>query len=856
MTESAPREGAAGISRSAAAFYALAFFSGAAALVYEVTWAKMLALTFGSTTLSAAATVAGFLGWMGIGAALCHRWSRRAKNPLRLYALIELGIAIVGAAISSTFYALPEWFGSSDFLSASPRLEVCVRWGVVLLLLAPAAALMGATFPALCRVLIGSTRGADRHLGWIYGINTLGAASGALLAGLFLAERLGLRGASLAANGINVAVAAAASILLRTRRTAPVEPAPDEDLAVPTRLPRACTAIVLLVSGFCTLGYELLWFRGLRYLVGASSYAFSITLFTFLCGLGLGSLALRRLLRRGNPERDLVLVQAVAAVLAVAGISLQALILSAPALYDGISVFVPSVRTSPWGRRLLLDVAAAVATLLPATAVMGLTFPLATRLFLGDVRRVDRSAGRAYLLASIGSIAGAIGGALLLLPRFGVVGGTRLLAALNLAVALVVWLSTAGRARRLGLVLGGAAGVVLLSPTWLPGSLPLVGERAMGGAPSEPVFLEEGDLATVQVLRETGHPARLAMAIDGYKIGWSEGYRSTPFHLKQILIADLPQVLDTRIATTLGIGLGSGGTLAELAARPELSVLDCVEINAAVVRGQKLFPESSVLVDPRVRLHVEDAVHFLLRSRDRYDLVVSDGKQDPFFAGNADLLCLEFYRFARARLSGHGLLVQWFPLATLPGDLRVVLATLCRSFPCVDAFCFPPHSLLLVAGLEPLSGRPALTEPAYAALPMSKSLAVYGLDSAEALRSHWTAGREALEASVRSAPASSWDRQILDVSTFKARGSQWSEANAVNLQALIAAGDASPASGAPAHVDPRRLESARLVRRAWLAVLRERLAEARSLADEATRIRPEDPEVRVLVRILGGSDPR
>ena len=84
--------------------------------------------------------------------------------------------------------------------------------------------------------------------------------------------------------------------------------------------------------------------------------------------------------------------------------------------------------------------------------------------------------------------------------------------------------------------------------------------------------------------------------------------------------------------------MGSGATLAELAGRPSLSRLDCVEINAAVVRGQRLFPETRVLADPRTRLYVEDAVHFLLRSRERYDLIVSDGKQDPFFAGNALLL--------------------------------------------------------------------------------------------------------------------------------------------------------------------------------------------------------------------------
>jgi spermidine synthase len=614
---------------------------------------------------------------------------------------------------------------------------------------------------------------------------------------------------------------------------------------------------VLLLSGFCTLGYELLWFRGLRYLVGASSYAFAIALFTFLCGLGSGSLLLRRLARRGTPERDLVLIQIGIAVLALAGISLQAALLSQPRFYEHLSVFVPAVRMSAWGSRLLLDVAVAVVTLLPATILMGLSFPLATRLFLGDAARVDASAGAAYLIANLGSIAGAIGGVLFLLPHVGVVGGTRLLAGANLVAAAGLWLSMPGRGSRLGVLVGATAAVVFLSEAWLPRRLALVGEQVTGSARLEQVFFEEGDLATVQVLQEPEQPARLTMAIDGYKIGWSEGYQGTPYCLKQILIADLPQALEARIATTLSVGLGSGATLAELASRPSLSRLDCVEINAAVVRGQKLFPEARVLADPRTRLYVEDAVHFLLRSRERYDLIVSDGKQDPFFAGNADLLCLEFYRFARARLADHGLLVQWFPLATLPGDLRVVLATLCRSFPNVDAFCFPPHSLLLVAGLEPLSGRAPLPEAEFASLPMAKSLARYGFGSATALRNHWVAGREVLAAAVADEPTSQWDRQILDVSTFKAHGTQWAEANTINLAMLVSLEDRSfiSSADAPASTGPRGLESARILRRAWLAVLENRVAQATSLAEDAVRSNPEDPEAQALLRMLRSQPP-
>ena len=828
--------------------YAFAFLSGAAALVYEVTWAKMLALSFGSTTLSAAAVVTAFLGGMGIGAALYGRLPGHATRPLRWYARIELAIGLSAAVLSSTFYALPEALRGLASATSAPWVEMVLKWTLVFALLLVPAALMGATFPALCRALIRTSSGADRHRGWIYGVNTLGAAAGALLAGLVLAERLGLRGASLAANAVNLAVACGAWRLSRGQGDeAGVAAEPQAAESIPTRLPRAATAVVLVLSGCSTLGCEILWFRGLRYLVGASNYAFSIVLFTFLCGLGLGSIALERLLRRGAPERDLARVQVLAAVLALVGIGLQAYVLSEPALYRHLSVFVPEVRQSPWTLRIVLDVAVAVATLLPATVVMGMSFPLATRLFLGDVRHVDARAGTAYLLANVGSIAGGIGGALLLLPAFGVVGGTRVCAALNLAAAAAVALGLPGSRAGIAAAIAASGALVAGAGLVLPRSLPLLGEQVTGGPPSEVAFLEEGDLATVQVLREPGRPDHLAMAIDGYKIGWSEAYRETFFYQKQVLLADLPQVLESRARTTLSIGLGSGATLAELRERQDLSRIDCVEINGAVVRGQALFPEHRVLADPRVRLFVEDAVHFLLRRGETYDLVVSDGKQDPFFAGNADLLCEEFYRFARGRLGEHGLVVQWFPLATLPQDLRVILATLCRSFPEVDAFVFPPGSILLVAGTEPLFDRPPLPEETFAAQPMSRTLRAFGLDSVAAVRSHWTAGRAALAAAVEGEPASRWNRQILDVSAFKAHGSEWAEASRRNLAMLCAIGEREPA---PRGLDARRFEATRLLRNSFLALVEGRRSEAVALADRAFATCPESAEARNASSVL------
>jgi spermidine synthase len=828
--------------------YLLAFFSGVAAIVYEVTWARMLALTFGSTTLSVAAVVVGFMGGMGVGAALYHRFFANEGRPLWIYAFLEYGIALSTAILSLGFYALPEYFSLMSQAIPSPAGYLVLRFVTVLVLIAIPSMLMGATFPALCRSAIQSAEGFNRRLGWIYGVNTLGAALGALFAGLVLVEYLGLRGSTWVANGLNITVGTAALLFLRSPRGVVSElPGPT---AIPTLLPSSVTAVVLFCSGLATLSYEILWFRGLRYLVGSNSYAFAVVLFTFLSGLGLGSLLFNAASRRRYPERDLMIVQCLTAVLAVCGVGLLSVMLADVSFEQHVSIFMPEVRFSPWWQRLGINLCLSIAVLLPATLFMGLAFPLATKLYLGDVQNLDRRVGSSYLLANLGSVLGSIGAAVILLPFLGVVRGTFLVAGLNLGAALFVALKLQQDQRRTSLgVLGISAVLVTVLFIFLPQTLTVRGEALTARQVPEEIFLREGDVATVQVLRDRVNQTQMAMAIDGFKIGWSEGFRGSPSHLKQTILADLPLVLDTRLRTTLSVGLGSAGTLATLGSYPDLEHLDCVEISSAVVEASKLFEESAVLSDPRTTVIVDDAIHYLLRSNQRYDLVVSDGKQDPFYSGNANLLCQEFYRYVFDHLTEQGMLVQWFPLSTLSSDLRTIVATLSATFPHLDAFYFPPYSLLLVAGKESLRSRPIMRKEAFELLPVAERMSLYSMGSPADILSNWVAGRDDLLAAVDGAPVSTWDRLILDHAPFKASSAEWQEAFSSNLRMLVGVASTLEASDYPwgASVDMSRFESMRLMRKAWLARVEGQMDLANMLAEQALDIYPGNSQARAFL---------
>jgi len=832
--------GARGLARS---LYTLAFLSGAAALTYEVTWAKLLSLTFGRTTLAASAVVGGFLGGMGIGAWLYHLVQERVGRPLMIYAAIEIGIAIAAAGLTFVFENLPATFAS--LLQGIPSglpMNLFRVVSVFFLLLVPAA-LMGATFPALCTSLIRNRREVDYHLGMIYGLNTVGAAVGALVAGLFLIQALGLRASVLVGNGLNLLVGVAAFLLARRFREEG-EPGsePSGETTIPTALPFWLTGAVILLSGFATLGYEILWFRALRYLVGNSTFALTIILVVFLLGLGFGALLLRRVIARGQPELDLARCQLGIAVLGVLAIGIISVLASWPSAAGLLSDSSLSIRALPWWLRLLLHGGLSILLMLPATLLMGLTFPLASRLFLGDVRRLGRRVGGAYLLSNIGSILGSVLAAMAILPLLGTVAGSRLLALLNLVLGVTllfeIHLPTAERLR----LTARASLVFVLLILVFPGRVHYMGLITDFLKDVTFSFEEEGDLGTVQVMEDRKQPSLKGMTIDGIIIGASRGW-NFPVYSKQLLIAHLPMLLDTRIHSALQIGLGSAATLDALATYPTLDRIDCVEINEAVVRGSRRFEESRVFEDPRVRVIVEDALHFLLRSQESYDLVVSDGKQNAEMASNWKLLSLEFYSLALSRLSEHGLFVQWIPIHSLHSDFRTILRTAAVVFPELDVFYDPFTSVILVGSRHPLAGRPRMSRASFQELRIGSDLRGFLIPGPLDFLRRWIAGREQILEAVGTGPLNTWDRAPLEFAPYRASAEDRARAGAENVRLLVSmyqrARPLAPADfRAPDQGWNRATE---LVHQASMKLQEGNPAAARVLARQALAERPGHP---------------
>ena len=264
----------------------LSFGSGVAALIYEVVWFQLLELVIGSTAVSLAVLLATFMGGLCLGSLILPRLVSAQRHPLRVYALIELGIGILGILVLHLVplvggvYTAWTGYGLKGFLLRGTVAAAC---------LLPPTLLMGATLPALARQ-INTARNGVSWLGFFYGANIAGAVLGCLLSGFYLLREYDVYAATYVAVAINLSMAGFALALaeLIPRKSEPddrVRPAPA---AVPGA--NAATVYVAIsLSGLCALAAEAIWTRMLGLLFGASVYALSIIVAVFLVGLAIGS---------------------------------------------------------------------------------------------------------------------------------------------------------------------------------------------------------------------------------------------------------------------------------------------------------------------------------------------------------------------------------------------------------------------------------------------------------------------------------------------------------------------------------------------------------------------------------------
>lgn len=690
----------------------LLFLSGACALIYQVAWFRELRLIFGASTAASAAVLGVFMGGLGIGGRVLGKRADRAKNPLDLYARLELGVA-VAAAITPALVRVAQlvYLGVGGAATLGSAGATLVRLVLSVVVLGPPALLMGGTLPAMARAVEQASDAGRQRVAVLYGVNTLGAVVGTVGANFVLIEVFGTRLTLWLACLVNVLVAVIARVMARGAigRDAKAASSGDEGAAprahAETGLPASLRWFPPFAAGISGLAFmlmELVWYRMLAPLLGGSSYTFGLILAIALFGIGIGGLAYARTKRPATLSMFAVTC------------ALEALALALPyALGDKLALFAlllrPLARASFATSVLSWSVIAAI-VVLPAAIISGYQFSLVIGLYGRGAKNVARDVGNAYLANTIGSIAGSIGGGFGLIPLLSAPRCWQAVAVLLLAVAC---LATVLDVRERRLSLGALASVVIAVPAalMLAATGPTHVWRHSGiGAGRADLGMDvsrKGIEAFVSKAR-----AKIVWEMDGLEssvaLGDDHGYNfivngKIDGHIiadsgTQVMSGLLAALLHPNPRRALVIGLGTGSTAGWLGAIPSMDHIEVLELEPAIVRvARDCGPANmNVMDNPKVHVTLGDAREVLRTTRERYDIVFSE-PSNPYRAGISSLYTEEFYRAAAERLADGGFFVQWVQTYEIDaGAVATAAVTLRQVFPSVAVWSTERGDLVLI----------------------------------------------------------------------------------------------------------------------------------------------------------------
>ncbi|HJO22858.1 MAG: spermidine synthase [bacterium] len=686
------------------------FASGVAALVYQVIWQRILGIFSGLHISSVTIIVTAFMAGLGsgslVGGKLADRLSRRAA--LGVFAACELAICVFGLISPWLYYDV-----------VFERLGFLVHHAVALpllhfvLLLVPTF-LMGASLPLLAKGLVLRTERAATVIGLLYGVNTLGAALGALTTAWILIGAVGFVGTIRIAALLNLLAAAGA---LWMRGGLPVssgaEPTADARRA-PSQTPLGARpsfglgawSAIYAFGGFVALSLELFWFRLLDVSIKASPYTFGHLLGIYLGFLALGSLVGSRWVVRWR-RPDLVFLWGQWGISASAGAALVFLCVAPPeslwsywraqtgiAIQDLMAALgAPGLSES---REFLLRFAL-VYGLLPLllmavpTFLMGLTFPCLHRAVQTDLRQIGWRVGLIQASNIVGAILGSLLTGTLLLGVLGSPGTARLLLASGVVFASLCLRRLVGRGPRMLAVAAGLTSLFLVQA--VPG--PETFWARFHGAPLGSLFVAEdaSGVAAMHVIDENF----VTMRVNGRM------HSMLPYGDEHTILGLLPVLLHENPEEVLIIGLGSGNTAWAVGANPGVRRIDVYEIvepevtvlRALLASGVRYAPVERVLADPRVELRFSDG-RLALRSDERaYDVVEADALE-PSMAYSGSLYSREFFELGRSRLKRGGLMCTYVPTAR---TRRTVLDV----FPYALDFHSPEFASFMIGSNQPLT---------------------------------------------------------------------------------------------------------------------------------------------------------
>jgi spermidine synthase len=654
------------------------FLSGSSALLFQTLWLRLSGLAFGNSVWSAALILSSFMAGLALGSAIAASTTLPRLRPLRIYAGLEMIVAIFGCTLVFGLPLLGEWMRPvfQAFWSHQQFLNV-VRVAVSFFILLIPTTAMGLTLPILLEDPLLKRQEFGRGLGLLYGANTLGAMAGALLGETYLVRTVGLLGTAWTAAGVGCGAAAIAWNFAGAERVAAGKAPPRLRLRLSLgRVPPWRLLFVSMGTGAILLGLEVIWFRFLRLYVASTSTAFSVMLAVVLAGIGLGSIVSSAIPERVMPRRQLL---PLLLLLAASATLLSYLFFPVPVLPPNLPAF-----DRAFSQQVGL---LALALMFPVAFLSGALLPSIVTCVQSEVTGRMNSTGLTILFNTIGAAFGPLLAGFVLLPRLGFQSSLIFCAALYGGLAVLTTQKQSWSVRWLpgvAMVSLSAAFVLILAIfPYHRDEIHFANARRPYEADGSVLLKKiEGTADTFQLLRRDlyGQPYAYRLVTNSYSMSGTLP-RSQRY---MRMFAYLPLALRPESENALLVGYGVGVTADAFTHDARLRHLDIVDISKEVFDLADFYTGpgySNPLRDPRVTTFVQDGRFFLQACPESYDIIT--GEPPPLkAAGTVNLYTQQFFSLMKGRLKDGGIASFWLPLYQLTtGETKAILRAFHNVFP-------------------------------------------------------------------------------------------------------------------------------------------------------------------------------
>ena len=616
----------------------LLLLSGFSGIAYEILYVKILGNLLGNQFTVNAIVLVSFLLGIGLGAVCAFRFMRW------LWAF-EAGIGLYAALVIVSYGQLEMLlFETLPALGAGVPTSALLAFVVLLV----PAFLIGCSLP-LFAAYIASLR-LSHAFSRTYAIYNIGGVLTALSVEFVLLRTLGLKDTTLLLAALNVSVAAAILILIRTT---PLMPAPPPEHY---NFPRRILAALALAS-IASAVFQLLMLKLSEFIFGPYNESFSLVLANVLLGLAIGSAVATR--AKVTFEVGLLFC-------------LGGLAFTLAFLPNAVSVYAWLHARAVVSYHLVVTLKFALLFVLMAAPAIG--FGIMIPALLKRYRHIARESGQLLFVSSLSNVVGFLLMGFVL-HRHLDYGALLLLVAVMVVAAVLVH---AGWRRRISWsavsLLGLAA--LLYRGYWDEMAL-YVGYtsfRSLGNF--EEARQNQGPTRWFKgahdVFAIVGPSNESSFFINGY---YSVGLNSST----ERVLGALSSMLAPRTDDALVLGVGTGATAGTVGRLFERT--DAIEISKPIIDNLHQMAQYNfdIARQPNVRLVNDDALRFVNTSKKQYSLVLNTATT-PRYYSSSKLYTVEFLDAVRRRLAPDGVYVTWVDRRVGEDGIGIVLDTLASAF--------------------------------------------------------------------------------------------------------------------------------------------------------------------------------